>query len=186
MAAITAEADSDSWLQQKGNVARIFDQFLAQDELDGNTFDALAEEILCARPIYERLGHFLVHVYKIPTGVKNAGYPLATDSVLNYMGTAINRAANKFKASGTTATKEFFFCLDIKSSSDSALWLRKLKKKISRVCFERAKTTGDQMDNSESTRHAIRTSLAHLMPHPLTLSPAVHVWQRLCISRRCA
>jgi hypothetical protein len=185
MATITAEADSDSWIQQKSNVARIFDLFLAQDEVGGNTFDALAEEVLCDRPIYERLGGFLVHVYKIPPGVKNAGFPLATDSVLNYMGTAINRAANNFKASGTTATKEFFFCLDIKSSSDSALWLRKFKKKLSRVCFERAKAAGEQMDNSESTR---RLPSEHPLPSPLdapssVLSPSpLHVWQRLCIS----
>ena len=40
------------------------------------------------------------------------------------------RAAGKFKAAGDIETKEFFFCLDAKSSSDAATWLQKLKKKI--------------------------------------------------------
>lgn len=102
----------------------------------GSTWDALDEEVLCAHAIYERLAHFLVHVYKIPKGVKNAGFPLACDSVKNYLGTAINLAASKFKAGGSVATKEFLFCLDTESSSDSATWLHKLKKKVQRVTFE--------------------------------------------------
>ena len=136
-------------MQQKGNVARIFQAFLEQDEETTGTWDEQDEQTLCTPAIYERLAHFLVHVYKIPKGVKNAGMHLACDSVRNYLGTAINRAANKFKAGGTTATKEFFFCLDTKSSSDSAQWLRKLKKKVQRITFERAKEAGEQQDKSE-------------------------------------
>ena len=48
------------------------------------------------------------------------------------------------------ATKEFLFCLDVKSSSDSATWLRKLKKKVQRITFERAMEAGEQQDKSES------------------------------------
>ena len=160
-----------SWLTQKSNVARIFELFIAQDNelrcnLRGsNTWDVLDEEVLCAHPIYERLAHFLVHVYKIPKGVKNAGFPLACDSVKNYLDTAINLAASKFKAGGSVATKEFLFCLDTKSSSDSATWLHKLKKKVQRVTFERAKVAGEQQDNSESKLRTL-PALPHPHPHP--------------------
>ena len=46
MSALTAEGDSDSWVQQKGNVARIFTQFLEQDnETDCFHWERLGEEI---------------------------------------------------------------------------------------------------------------------------------------------
>eukprot|EP00966_Prymnesium_polylepis_P202705 4696253-Prymnesium_polylepis.1 len=65
------------------------------------------------------------------------------------MGTAINRAGNKFRAGGAQATQAFFYCLDSKSSHESAEWLRKLKKKVTRTVFERAKKNGEAQDNSE-------------------------------------
>ena len=107
--------------------------------------------MLCARPVYERIAHFLVHVYVIPAGVKNAGLPLACQSVLNYLGSALNMAAKKFLVGGAQPwIQEFFFCLEPKSGSDSAKWLQKLKKKIVKITFERAVKLGEQLDNSES------------------------------------
>ena len=155
---ITAEADSESWVHQKENVARITDAYIAQSELKklvptkprGSLWDELSENVVCARPFYEGLSTFLVHIYVIPEGKKNAGFPLAELSVRNYLGTAINRAGNKFRAGGSTATKEFFFCLDSNSSHESAEWFRKLKKKTTRTIFERAKVNGEAHDNSES------------------------------------
>ena len=47
----------------------------------------------------------------IPRGVKNAGLPLAAQSVLNYLGSLLNRAARRFVPTGTPEIKEFFFCL---------------------------------------------------------------------------
>ena len=82
-------------------------------------WDELPETIVCARPFYERLSSYLVHKYVIPSGkMKNAGFPLAELSARNYLGTAINRAGNKFHAGGSVATKDFCFCLDTKSSSE--------------------------------------------------------------------
>ncbi len=158
MAALSADGDSDSWLYQKATVERILGQFNTHDKVteanpdgvDGAPWNSLPETIVCRRPYYERLAHFMVHVYKIPAGKKHAGQPLACDSVRNYMGTAINRAAAKFKAGGSVETQQFFFCLDTKSSSDSATWLLKLKKKIQRITFERARDAGELQDNSES------------------------------------
>ena len=149
MAALTVEGDSESWVQQKSNVARITDEFLRQDTELEPPWENQLESVLCAKPYYERLGFFLVEVYRIPTGVKYSGEQLRCDSILNYMGTAIQRAAGKFKASGGPETKDFLYCLDIKSSSDSSQWLQKLKKKIRRLVFERLKKSGAKIDISE-------------------------------------
>ena len=89
MAALTADGDSESWVLQKDNVARILEQFNEQDKGDngvaGARWDSLPEKVLCRQPYYERLAHFLVYVYKIQEGKKNAGLPLACDSVRNYI-----------------------------------------------------------------------------------------------------
>ena len=77
MASKTADADSESWVNQKSNVARIFEVFLAQDQDTTGKWDDQVEQTLCSPALYERLAHFLVHVYKIPKGVKNSGMPLA-------------------------------------------------------------------------------------------------------------
>ena len=154
MAAITPDGESASWLQQKQNVARILDAFLAQDtEGLASSWVLLSSSVLCARPVYERIAHFLVHVYVIPVGVKNTGLPLACQSVLNYLGSALNLAAKKFLVGGAQPwIQEFFFCLEPKSGSDSAKWLQKLKKKIVKITFERAVKLGEQLDNSESAQ----------------------------------
>ena len=137
MAALSGDGDSDSW--QKANVARIFTEFQEQDpELLSVEWDLLSSSVLCDRPVYERFAHFLVHVYLIPSGSKNAGLPLGGQSVLNYLGSLINRAASKFQATGGPDIKEFFFCLEAKSGSASTKWLQKLKQKIVKLTFERA------------------------------------------------
>ena len=91
--------------------------------------------------------------------MKNAGLPLACQSVLNYLGSALNLAANKFLVGRATPwIQEFFFCLEPKSGSDAAKWLQKLKKKIVKITFERAVKLGEQLDNSES--EPLRPALA--------------------------
>ena len=76
MAALTADGDSESWVLQKDNVARILEQFNEQDKDDdgvnGVRWDSLPEKVLCRQPYYERLAHYLVYGYKIPKGKKNA------------------------------------------------------------------------------------------------------------------
>eukprot|EP00966_Prymnesium_polylepis_P261395 6037738-Prymnesium_polylepis.1 len=79
-AAITPEGEGASWLQQQANVGRIFTLFVAQDSVLTVDWDLLGAAILCDRPVYERFSGFLVHVYLIPAGVKNAGLPLAAQS----------------------------------------------------------------------------------------------------------
>lgn len=158
MAAIKGDGESESWLRQKANVARIFTEFQEQDTHLSVSWELLSASVLCDRPIYERFAHFLVHVYVIPKGVKNAGLSLGGQSVLNYLGSLINRAATRFLPAGTPDIKEFFFCLESKSGSASTKWLQKLKQKIIKLTFERAVKLGEQIDNSEGEPTRARCS----------------------------
>jgi hypothetical protein len=98
--------------------------------------------------MYECFARFLLDVYKIPEGCKNAGHPLAPGVQLNYMGIIMNHAGNKYKANGSPQSKLFLQCLDTNSSSESAVWYKKLKTKMWRICFERSKAAGEVMDQS--------------------------------------
>ena len=149
MAALSAKGKSPSWAGQQGNVKNIFNEFAEQDpELDTD-WDNLDEATLCAQPVYERFAHFLLFVYLIPAGVKNAGNPLDGDTPKNYLNIIINLAASKFKATGTDTSKRFFDCLDQDSKADVAIWLRGLRSNMQREIFDRAKSTGAEMDRSE-------------------------------------
>ena len=64
--AITGDGESTSWLQQKSNVARIFSEFVQQDDELSDDWGLLSSNVLCAAPMYERFAGFLVHTYLIP------------------------------------------------------------------------------------------------------------------------
>lgn len=157
--ALSAKGSSTSWTAAKKNVVRIFDIFILQDEellvdhnlgAEGITWEQLGEATLCAPAVYERFAYFLLYTFKIEQGNANQGDPQDGSTVRNRIGTAINLACDKFKATGSSDTKRFFDCLDTNSTSEHAKWLRGLKANIMRETFERDKAAGKQMDNSES------------------------------------
>jgi hypothetical protein len=175
MAALCATGNSSSWNAAKTNVLRILNLFIAQDdELDGD-WDSLPEDVLCAKQFYERLAYFLLHEYKIPGGAKNAGLPLDGDTPMTYLNVAVNQAANKFRAAGTDATKGFFNCLDQKSTSQEAIWLRGLRANMKRAIFERAALAGAEMDKSEGASLGFGVVSMCLTP-TLTPPPALRTW----------
>ena len=96
----------------------------------------LPEETVCSRALYGRLTHFILHVYRSPGGTQNKGAPLKGDTPLIYVNATLSEAANTFKAIGTPATRLFFSCQVPHSTSDDALWLRRLRANIKRVIFE--------------------------------------------------
>jgi len=55
----------------------------------------------------------------------------------------------KFKSKGNPESVVFFTCLEIRSNTDAALWLRGMKKNVKRVTFERAKEEGMSTDKSK-------------------------------------
>ncbi len=165
---ITADANSRSWVMQQSRVQRLLDDFVAQNEperCDGvRTWKELREPVVCGCKFYEDLAGWLVKVYKIPAGCKNAGMPLACDTVRNYLGTALQSAEARFKESTRVETQTFLMCLDAGSRSEPAQWLRKLKTKVQRITFMRAKEAGEQLDKSEVPlylKHVMRVNGAY-------------------------
>ena len=113
-----------------------------------NPWDELPEIALCTGEVYAHIATYLTDVYVQDSG-RNKGDFLALDSVLGYLGALVNLASAKFRALGSPDTKMFFTCLDKNSTSESAKWYSGLKKNISRKCFERSKSAGESMDQSE-------------------------------------
>ena len=128
---IRGEGTTADYLRQKASVKSIFDTFAKTDDsaLNEVCWDALPEETLCSKPVYERFSYYLMHVH--PNGTDSKGNPrhgLDGSTATKYLGIMVNLAADKFKASGNIGdTKQFFSCLDKMSTSPEALWLRKLK-----------------------------------------------------------
>jgi hypothetical protein len=65
----------------------------------------------------------------------------------SYLSCLINEAKNKFGATGNNDSKISFNCLDSKSSSREAQWLRGLKDHMIRIDFERTKEAGEDNDS---------------------------------------
>ena len=159
--ALPSKGFSPSWNSQQKNVVRIFNLMAAVDEelsqLDALDWHTFSEEILCSQPVYERFAYFVLYDYEAD-GKKADEYVEADgdkkrldgSTAKNYLSTLINLAADKFKANGSAASKQFFNCLDSNSTSEDAKWLRGLKANVVRVHIERAKNAGKVIDKSES------------------------------------
>ena len=124
------KGQSDSIVQQRTNVRRIFNKFRSWQSVAGKyqvEFDALAEGVVCSKELHEEFATYLVNEdgtgYVQETG-QWAGLPLSLGSVEDYLGCLLNLAAQRFKATGQADTKLFFTCLDRNSTTDSARWLR--------------------------------------------------------------
>jgi hypothetical protein len=149
---ITGQGETAEWLGQKARVKGYFNTFAATDDsgFGGTLFDAVAEATLCSKDTWERFAYYLMHVHSYGTDGK--GNPLRIDgsTASNYLGIAINLAADKYKANGGADAKQFFNCLDKTSSSPEALWLRRLKTNIERQHIKRAQSAGKPLDKSAS------------------------------------
>ena len=150
----TAQGASPSWVAQKSNAVRIWnDGFMpwlapkapAIAELQNNNWNGLSEHLLCDPDIYRHFGYYLTDVYTIADRVRNAGLPLSAGTVQSVWGIMVNKASVKFKTNGSAESKLFLTCLD-GGSGDSATWLKKIKNKMERVCFQRAMQSGAEMD----------------------------------------
>ena len=165
-----AGGQSASWRQQKQRVVDIFDENF---RLACEKYTVLAPRPWSAMPVgkvinkqlWEAFAGFLVGECLIPEGNKNAGEHLSMSTALNYFNSLLNQARERFEATGSPEVKLFFRCVDTKSSSPEAAWLNGIKKNIRRICFERAKAAGEEMDKSESARYAPPSHTRALRPH---------------------
>jgi len=99
---------------------------------------------------YTYFATFLVMGYKHGPSKKL----LAHGSVKGYLGLLLNLAKALFFATGTDATKLFFTALDKGATTEAHEWYKKLKDRIWRICFERAKEAGTKMDSSADPLYA--------------------------------
>eukprot|EP00966_Prymnesium_polylepis_P333908 7389315-Prymnesium_polylepis.1 len=67
---------------------------------------------------------------------------------MDYLGLLLNLASDRWKVTGSDSVKLFFTCLETNSTTESAVWLRKMKAKMIRICFASAKESGEEMDKS--------------------------------------
>lgn len=108
---------------------------------------------LCRKETFDGFATWLTKVYK-----QKEGKPLKWSTINNCLSATINEAARlRSEASGanlldatTKAQLELFFtCLQPGSTTNSAVWLRGLKKSVLRWGFEQCKLSGELGDDSE-------------------------------------
>jgi len=66
--------------------------------------------------------------------------------VRNTVMNLLNRVKDRFQTTGSAKTKLFLTCLNPHCYTASAQWFKRLKKNITRFCFERRKITGQRGD----------------------------------------
>ena len=147
-------------------------------------WDKLPATILCACAVYNMFAHFVAKDYLIKDGV-GVGKHLALKTALGYLCCLVNLASDKFKATGDARVQVFFTCLDARASTRTpeAVWFRGLKINIVRICFQRARDDGEELDKS-----AVPLYLAHVrsMMRALFLEGSAEVRARLPNPRHIA
>ena len=113
-------------------------------------FQKLPECVVTRRELYEHFANYLLEVYIIAPGNKNAGQPLACSTVCNGLGALLNMVKVRFGTSGSPATKLFLTCLEVRANTPSSKWLLGLKSNLQRRSFKRAMAAGKKMDTSAS------------------------------------
>ena len=77
MSRISSKGEAESTVVGRASVIKIFNHFSKVDEeLAGVEWHSLPEEVLCSPGVYERFAHYMLFMYVIAEGNKNAGDPL--------------------------------------------------------------------------------------------------------------
>ena len=74
--------------------------------------------------VYEQFAYYLAELKK------NASAFFAASTVISYLRVVINFAKEKFFSRGTVELWEFFSCLDVRSNSSFARWLRNIQHNV--------------------------------------------------------
>ena len=166
---LSSEGDSESWNLGKANYLRLFDVFrtshTAYLAAYPTGFQDLPEWVVSRRELYENFATYLLEVYIIAPGNKNAGQPLACSTVCNGLGALLNMVKVRFGGSGSIETKLFLTCLELRANTPSSKWLMGLKTNLQRRSFKRAMAAGKKMDTSASKLLSLlhlAISLAHI------------------------
>ena len=137
--------------KSKARAAELFDEWrLTGDEahaLAPKKFAKLGAQELCRPVVIDTWAHWLVVEYESKLG-RNKDHNLALGTALDYLGLLLNQMKDRFEATGDADIKLFFTCLQSKADTKPAQWLQKLKAEMVRHCYESAKQTGEEMDQS--------------------------------------
>ena len=109
--------------------------------------DARAESV-CRCLVINGFAEHLSEDYIISGGKHDGQHLKLGVTVLDYLGAFMCQCSDRWKATGNDTLKLFFTCQDTKANTESAIWYRKLKARIVRICFDRALEDGESMDNS--------------------------------------
>ena len=131
---------------------RIFNMFRKHHpsaaKLASKDWDELPENVLCTmdNKLYGAFVAYLLEKYRIESG-SNKGKLLLVSNVCNYLGSLLNLAKVKFEPNGSAETKLFFTCLAPNARTTSWFWLKGLRDRIHRICFQRDMQAGNKTKN---------------------------------------
>ena len=142
---------SKSHANTKARALALFEAYRTSDGARASLlpvrWDLLSAAQVCRTDVWDGFAEFLSEEYLSEASRDQDGH-LAIGTQLDYLGAALNQAAARFKAVGDASVKLFFTCLDGKASTDEADWLRKLKDKMVKRAFKRARDNGEEIDHS--------------------------------------
>ena len=121
-ARLTPGGSSARWSATKANVRRIYDyEFRSSSQVLALKYPAVLvqerQEVLCYRVVYEEFCSFLLDVYVIPDGVRNAGESIASNTFLKYLAILLRLAEERFKPGADEKTLRFLCCLETGGTS---------------------------------------------------------------------
>ena len=149
---IGAHGHSVSWEGGKKAALDLLAAYLAADHyaaVAGKGVDDLTVDDWLDMDLYDYFCGWATKVALIPRGRKNAGKPYDDATIVNYVQTIMNYGNNLLQGKvldPAVAAKVslFFTCLQPNATTKSAIWFKKLRKQVSRYCFERDKAKGEQ------------------------------------------
>ena len=102
-------ANSDDWAKAKANQVNIANKMLEYDALlaekYGASFQVISEEHLTEEGFWNYFASFILDVYKIPAGRKNAGHPFALDTAVGVWSGLLHQTTVTYRKSKRAATQ---------------------------------------------------------------------------------
>jgi len=102
-------ANSDDWAKAKANQVNIANKMLEYDALlaekYGASFQVISEEHLTEEGFWNYFASFILDVYKIPAGRKNAGHPFALDTAVGVWSGLLHQTVVTYRKSKRAATQ---------------------------------------------------------------------------------
>eukprot|EP00854_Cymbomonas_tetramitiformis_P023811 gene23811-28869_t len=163
---LTPGAERPNTLDNRATAQKAFEKFRVARGYT-QPWDKLPENVICDRKLYEQLAKYLIQEHKqMVKDVDDNGEEIQVQAHIKcstaiiYFNIMLQLALGKYGERGTEKSKSFLTCVDRNSTSDSAKWLRGMRKKINQVCFERSIAMGENLDGSPTPIYLCHVRLA--------------------------